>query len=167
MNDQLWYPQLDVYDCIRRLGALLSAFEESPGIERLCIADFYLANPPLLHLSTMKKETRRRFDTLRIVRPQKAFLAYPAPLLLFGKMAPIQKEALTAMRGKGLLFKDDFCRGIVTFSQIGADTFESTLTAAITGNERELIDFITGCFASISEVGSRGLRKSTGLRRLM
>ena len=130
VNDRLWYPQLDVYDCVRRFGALILAYGEAPGIERLCIADFYLANPPLLHWSKMKRETRRRFVALQIPRPQSTFLAYPAPALLFGKMEPIQKEALRAMSGKGLLSINELQRGVARLTEAGS----SCLCRGVDGN---------------------------------
>ena len=122
MSGRLWYPQLDVYDCVRRLGALLAAFSEPPGLERLYIADFYLANPPLLHRSQMKQATRRTFRELRIPRPEKTFLTYPAPPLLFKKMEPVQKEAVRAMTGKGLLSIEQLHRGFGKLTQAGEAT---------------------------------------------
>ena len=101
MSSRLWYPQLDVYDCVRRVGALLSAYTDPPGLERLCIADFYLANPPLLHQTQMPHPTRVAFRALGIPRPDKTFLTYPAPPLLFKQMEPIQKAAMLALTGKG------------------------------------------------------------------
>lgn len=165
VNDRLWYPQLDVYDCVRRLGALICAYADAPGIERLCIADFYLANPPLLHWSTMRRETRRRFTALQISKPQKTFLSYPAPALLFSKMEPVQKEALRAMGGKGLLSITHLQRGVASLSDAGQVAFEGALTELVGDGERKLVRFLTEDFAAKSEVGSRGLRASTGLRR--
>ena len=165
VNDRLWFPQLDVYDCVRRLGALVSVYAEAPGIERLSIADFYLANPPLLHWSTMRLETRRRFSGLQIPKPQKAFLAYPAPALLFAKMEPIQKEALRAMGGKGLLSIKELQRGVARFTEAGQAAFAAALTETVGDGERELVRFLAEDFAAASEVGSQGLRASTGLRR--
>lgn len=165
VNDRLWYPQLDVYDCVRRFGALIRAYQEAPGIERLCIADFYLASPPLLHWSTMKRETRRRFVALQIPRPERAFLAYPAPALLFAKMEPIQKEATRAMVGKGLLSIKELQRGVARFTDAGEVTFMEALTETVGDRELELVRFLADDFAETSEVGSHGLRRSSGLRR--
>ena len=165
VNDRLWYPQLDVYDCVRRLAALIHEYAEAPGIERLCIADFYLANPPLLHWSTMRQETRRKFTALQIPKPQKSFLAYPPPALLFGKMEPIQKEALRAMGGKGLLSINELQRGVARFTDAGKIACVAALTTMVGEIEGKLVRFLTHDFAAKSEVGSRGLRASTGLRR--
>lgn len=165
MNDRLWFPQLDVYDCARRLGVLISVYVEVPGIERLCIADFYLANPPLLHWTTMRLETRRRFGALRVPKPQKTFLAYPGPALLFAKMEPIQREALRAMGGKGLLSLNELQRGVARLTEAGQALFAASWAETIGDGERELARFLAEDFAAASEVGSQGLRASTGLRR--
>ena len=165
MNDRLWYPQLDVYECIRRVGILASSYDEPPGIERLCIADFYLANPPLLHNSSMNRQTRQRFAELQIVRPEDYFLTYPAPPLLFIKMEPIQKEALRAMGGKGLLSLDGLHRGVAELSSRGRKTFDKEITKLFLNGEKDLVTFLTDHFASVSEVGSQSLRKGTDLRR--
>lgn len=167
MNDRLWYPQLDAYDCVRRFGALILAYRDAPGIERLCIADFYLASPPLLHGSKMKLETRRRFVALRIPRPQSTFLAYPAPALLFGKMEPVQKEALRAMGGKGLLSIKDLQRGVASLTEGGRGVFAAALTETVGTDERELIRFLAEDFAATSGVSPEDLRASTGLRRTL
>ena len=166
MNGRLWYPQLDVYDCVRRLGALLSNYASSPGVERLYIVDFYLANPPLLHRSRMNQKTRRAFNELRIPRPEKTFLDYPAPQLLFSKMEPIQKEALRALAGKGLLSIRQLRRGFAELTDHGQVVFRNTLKDRIRSEEMALIHFLTEEFAASAEAGAFELRKSTGLRRV-
>ncbi|MCY4142125.1 MAG: hypothetical protein OXG08_00355 [Gammaproteobacteria bacterium] len=165
MNDRLWYPQLDVYDCIRRFSALIFAYPEPPGIERLYIADFYFANPPLLHRSRMSRATRQRFLALRIPQPQTTFLAYPAPALLFSKMEPIQKEALRAMGGKGLISIPELQRGVARLTDVGQITLASKLTEMTGVGERDLVSFLTEDFATASETAPHRLRSNTGLRR--
>ena len=165
MNVRLWNPQLDFYDCVRRLGVLIASYSEPPGVERLCIADFYLANPPLLHRSTMKRDVRNEFNALRIRRPEKAFLTYPSPALLFRKMEPVQNEALRAMSGKGLVSIDGLQRGLAVLTAAGDDMFQAQLVEALTTDEAPLIRFLTEKFAVDAEVGTRGLRHSSGLRR--
>ncbi|MCY3884202.1 MAG: hypothetical protein OXG24_04720 [Gammaproteobacteria bacterium] len=167
MNDRLWFPQLDVYDCIRRIGALIFAYSEPPGIERLYIADFYLANPPLLHSSTMRQETRRKFVALKIPRPKATFLTYPAPVLLFSKMESVQREALRAMGGKGLLSVSELQRGIASFSEAGQNAFASVMTEMVGDVERKLVRFLVDEFATASENAPYGLRSNTGLRRVV
>ena len=166
MNGRLWYPQLDVYDCVRRLGALLIAFVAPPGVERLYIVDFYLANPPLLHRSKMTQDTRRAFAALKIPRPEKTFLTYPAAPLLFNKMEPIQKEALRAMAGKGLLSIKELQRGVAELTERGQTAFRTAPIAGLVAGEMDLIRFLTGDFAANAEAGTLELRKSTGLRRV-
>lgn len=166
MNGRIWYPQMDVYSCVRRMGGLLLSFDASPSLERLYIADFFLANPPLLYKCTMSRETRKAFSELRVVRPKKSFLQYPAGPLLFGKMEPIQKEALRAMAGKGVLSMDVLKTGIAELSSLGSELFRSESVKGFEAAETRLIDFLTSDFAAPTEEGIAGLRRSTGLRRL-
>ncbi len=166
MTCRLWYPQLDVHDGVRRFGALLSAFCDPPGMERLCIADFYLANPHLLHLSHMSLDQRRCFRRLKIPRPEKVFVTYPAPPLLFKKMEPIQKEAIRAMAGKDLLCIEQLKKGVAELTLIGRSTFEAILRSNLSDDEVRLIYFLTTSFASSGESDPQEIRRSTGLRRL-
>ena len=166
MSGRLWYPQLDVHDCIRRFGPLLTAFATPPGTERLSIADFYLANPPILHNCKMKQNTRRAFRALQIPRPEKSFLTYPAAPLLFNKMEPVQKEAIHAMAGKGLLSIQQLQRGVAELTTSGQFLFKNTLACKLTDTELKLIIFLTEDFAANSEAGNFELRKRTGLRRV-
>ena len=64
MRVRLWYPQLDVYDAIRRIVCLLNTWdmEHPPTPERMFIVDFYLANPPLLHKTNMSADTRAKIQ---------------------------------------------------------------------------------------------------------
>ena len=165
MNGRVWYPQLDVYSCIRRLGGLLFSFERAPSVERLHIADFFLANPPLLHKCTMSQDARRAFSALKIVHPGKSFLQYPAAPLLFGKMEPIQREAVRAMAGKGVVSMDALKTGVVELSPLGNELFASTI-AKYTAEEEALIDFLTVHFAMPSDDGIAELRKRAGIRRV-
>lgn len=165
MNSRLWYPQLDVYDCVRRLAALSLAYSEPPGIKRLRIADLFLASPPLLHGCQMTRETRRSFSSLAIPRPQKTFLTYPAAPLLFSRMERVQKEALRAMVGKGLVSINGFQRGVVALSEAGTGVFTREWAEGLPKAERELIRFLTEKFAVKGGPGAGALTRSAGLRR--
>ena len=166
MNGRIWYPQLDVYSCIRRLGGLLLSFEIAPSIERLYIADFFFANPPLLHRCTMARDARRAFSALGIIRPDKSFLQYPAAPLLFGKMEPIQREAVRAMAGKGVISMDVLKTGIVELCPLGNELFTSTTVGNFVADEESLIEFLTTFFAMPTDDGISGLRKGAGIRRV-
>jgi hypothetical protein len=105
MNGRLWYPQLDVYDAIRRIAGLLACWNPAarPSQERLYIADFYLANPPLLHKTHMSRDVRNEFNALGIDRPEKTFVSYPSAPILFQKMGEVQRQAFRTLVGKGLI----------------------------------------------------------------
>lgn len=162
---RLWYPQLDVYDCVRRMGAILASIGDPPGLERLYIADFFLANPPLLHRCQMTQGVRKAFWELEVPRPEAAFLIYPAPPLLFKKMEPVQKEAILAMAGKGLLGIDEYQRGIGMLTASGELLCQMILRQFVASEEEPLIRFLTHHFVTSGEFSTEELRQRTALRR--
>jgi hypothetical protein len=168
MIGRLWYPQLDVYDAARRIGLLLAVWDENPpSIERLLIADFYFANPPLLHKTSMPEEVREYFKTLRIPRPEKTFLSYPAAPILFHRMEPIQRKAIQALVGKRLISSPAIRRGITRLSEFGKSFVDTHLSSASTSQEKELVMFVTTSFAVIGPEDIAELRRRTGLRRVI
>ena len=156
---------MDVYDAIRRMAALLKAYRDPTSVERLYITDFYLANPPLLHQTNMSSETRSSFRKLSIPRPNKTFLTYPASQLLYKKMEQIQKEALQALRGKGLLSFVQHQKGRVQLTIEGESVFDQILLEQLTMDESDLVQFLSLEFAPIYDMDEDKLRKKTGLRR--
>jgi hypothetical protein len=163
MIPRLWYPQLDVYDTVRRmLGLLLAWPEQDLTSERLYISDFYLANPPLLHRTHMPSNIRKEFQALSIVRPEKSFLSFPSPQMLFAKMEPVQKEALRTLVGKGFVALDALRVGKIVadekLTQIGD-------MIVLSSDERRVVTFLTSGFARIGAGVPGDLRLATGLRR--
>jgi hypothetical protein len=155
MAFRIWYPQLDVFDCIRRVSVLASLRPPKlASVERLLIGDFFLANPPLLHQITMPSEVRKNFMELKVRRPEKAFLSYPAAPLLFHKMEPVQRRALNAMAAKKLLDGVKLDQRQVDLTDLG----RSVLC--------ELANFIAVELIAIGEDNIEDLRRRTGLRRL-
>lgn len=163
MTARLWYPQIDVVDTIRRMAGLLQSFDTPPGIERLCIADFFLANPPLLHRLSMSMDNRKELNSLGIVKPDKAFISYPASQLLFHKMEPIQKEAILSLKAKALIDLESYSNGYMILNSDG----KCLLKKAEIFSEQELIlsDFLMSAITGNAEDDSHTLRKRTGLRR--
>jgi hypothetical protein len=167
MSGRLWYPQLDVYDSIRRIGGLLVFWPlaSPPSVERLCIADFYLANPPLLHRTHMTKPVRDKFNALRIQRPEKTFVSYPSAPILFQKMSEVQRQAIRTITGKGLLDIEQLEKGVVVPSRTGRPLFEASFAETLGDQERRLAKFIVNDFADGgNDIAT--LRRSTGLRRV-
>jgi hypothetical protein len=166
MSGRLWYPQLDTYDAVRRIAGLLLFWEPSamPSQERLYIADFYLANPPLLHRTHMTVEVRKQFNTLGVRRPDKSFISYPSAPLLFQKMEAVQRQALQTLIGKGLIDVAALARGVVKPSEAGGALFEYQFSPLFDNDERSLGLFIANSFARGEEI--EALRRSTGLRRV-
>jgi hypothetical protein len=167
MIGRLWYPQLDIYDAIRRIAGLLLFWDPSSPAseERLYIADFYFANPPLLHKTHMTSEVRKEFNSLGIPRPEKSFVSYPSAPLLFRKMEEVQKQAFRTLTGKGLIDLPSLERGIVKASEPGTTLFEEQFAPLFSEDERRLGQFIANSFTRGGEQ-IEALRRSTGLRRV-
>lgn len=161
---RLWYPQLDVYDAIRRICLLLNHFETPPGIERLTIADFYLANPSLLHKTSMPMDTRNAFRELKIDPPEKGFVNLPSPAILFHKMEPTQKQAIAELSGRGLISNDALHVGRFMLTLAGQSL--SLNSSISTDKEKCICIFLTKKFLTSEEIGNKKLREQTGLRRL-
>jgi hypothetical protein len=168
VSGRLWYPQLDVYDAIRRIGGLLTfwAPEAAPSPERLFIADFYLANPPLLHKTHMMRDIRNKFNALGIQRPENVFISYPSPPILFQKMDEVQRQAFRTLTGKGLIDLPRLERGAVAPSAAGLELFENQFVPLFSGVERKVAEFVANSFA-LGDADIGALRRSTGLRRVV
>ncbi|MCB1536262.1 MAG: hypothetical protein KDJ44_16485 [Rhodoblastus sp.] len=166
MIGRLWYPQLDAYDAVRRMAGLLAIWDTSapPSPERLYIADFYLANPPLLHMTHMSRAERLAFNGLGVTRPEKAFVSFPTPPVLFQKMAEVQREAFRTLSGKGLIDLSALEGGLVRPSAAGGEIFSDKFLPLLSAFERDLTAFLAGSFCAGAD-GIGGLRRSTGLRR--
>jgi hypothetical protein len=168
MKGRLWYPQLDVYDAIRRIAGLLAYWDTSspPSQERLYIADFYLANPALLYKTHMTRDMRNEFNALGVKKPEKSFISFPTPPLLFQKMDEVQRQAFRTLTGKGLIDAERLAEGAVIPSDAGRAVFVDLFLPLLSDSERKIASFIAQSFAAVgtSEIG--GLRRSTGLRRV-
>lgn len=165
MAFRIWYPQLDVFDCIRRVSVVASLREQKfSSVERLLIGDFFFANPPLLYQISMPSEVRKLFVELKVRRPEKSFLSYPAAPLLFHKMEPVQRRALKAMAAKNLLDRNKFDQRQIDLTDLGRKVLLERLD--YTSAERELAQFIAVQLMAIGEDNIEDLRKRTGLRRL-
>lgn len=165
MSTRLWYPQIDVVDTIRRMTGLMQVFDSPPGVERLCIADFFLANPPLLYRLSMPMDDRKKLMALDIVKPDKAFISYPASQLLFHKMEPTQKEAIISLKAKCLIDIESYKNGYMALNNDGLALLP--LNSILSEQELLLADFLVSRIASNKNDDSYALRKKTGLRRSM
>lgn len=166
MSIRLWYPQLDVYDCIRRFGLLINTLSHnSISIERLYICDFYLANSPLLHNTKMTQDVRDQFSQLNIIKPEKDFLSFPAAPILFNKMEPIQKKALQTLIGKGLIDENKYKNNFIVKSAFGHEVFLGLSNASENSHEKEITDFLINHYSLMAIDEIHEFRKHSGLRR--
>tara|TARA_B100000678_G_scaffold286462_1_gene291241 strand:- start:1376 stop:1879 length:504 start_codon:yes stop_codon:yes gene_type:complete len=165
MVHRIWYPQLDPFDCIRRMLAILSfANDEGLSMERAQMADLFLSSPPLLHSVTMTMQIRSNFRELGIARPEKSFLSYPAAPLLFHKIEPVQRRAIRAMVGKNLIDLNLYEKRALSLTDDGRSLFDKRLKHSVA--ELKLAQFIVSDILTIGENNIEELRKRTGLRRL-
>lgn len=165
---KVWYPQFDAYDSIRRMLLILQDMTDlEVGLERLFIADFYVCNPPLLHKTTMSSEDRNRFNGLKVTKPEKAFISFPAAPLLFRRMAAVQKEAVATLAGKSALNLDRFSRGYARLTESGISLASDISLLGGGANERELVAFVATTFSASSVSEITDLRRKVGLRRKM
>jgi hypothetical protein len=166
MTFRHWYPQLDVYDAIRRMALLLANWEDkSISIERLSILDFYLASPPLLHDVHMPQSIRKEFLKLRVQKKSEEFLSYPAAPILFHKMEEIQKNALRTLAGKGLLETKQFHQGALLLTNTGKKAANDLFWPLCTETERRIVTFLTDHLGQIGSNDIRDIRNRTSLRR--
>lgn len=165
MKPRLWYPQLDVYDACRRILLLLASVEEPIPTERLLIADFFLANPPLLHRCTFSKDARSNFLAIGIPQPKKCFLHFPESQVLFSQMFPLQKRALAETCGRGLSSMRS--RGIseAEITQEGLAFIEDNEIKFAMHSESAVAAFLSENMVLPRTIGLQALRKSTGLGR--
>lgn len=162
---RLWYSQLDMYDCARRLCSILHCSGEALHLERLYILDFYFATPALIGRTQMRSEVRREFRSLEIEKPEKGFLTLPAERLLFHQMEPIQRQAKQSLIGKALVqeSKPD-CRSIELSSE-GRNLYEESFGPITPPEEARLLKFLVDSFGGPNCIGLQQLREGTGLRR--
>ncbi len=168
MMGRLWFPQLDVYDAVRRLGGLLGLWQGKtlPSPERLFIMDFFLANAPLLHRTHMPQEVRKAFGKLGVLRPEKSFVSYPSPQILFQKMDEVQRQAFRTLSGKGLIELPQLENGNVAPSEEGRGLFRKEFLPLFSEGEQQLGAFLVGMYAPETRPIA-DIRQSTGLRRLV
>jgi hypothetical protein len=149
------------------MAGLLSfwSYLSPPSPERLYIADFYLANPPLLHKTHMSRDVRNLFNDLGVVRPEKSFVSYPSAPLLFQRMDEVQRQAFRTITGKGLIDLAGLQQGLIKPTTQGRDLFATQFVPLLDESESKIAHFVANSFAPMEQEIS-GLRRSTGLRRM-
>jgi hypothetical protein len=163
---RLWHPSFDAYHCsFRFLRLLVFQKEHSLVIEKLCILDFYVLYPFLLHRASILNEIRRAFRSLHIPKPSHQFVQLPSEKSLYRELSIFQKAAATNLVAKGLLSRDPYLSGIAS---LVVGTIPGKLLADVeeaNSEEIEFMDFLVNQFGALDLTGPRGLRALTGLVR--
>lgn len=135
------------------------------SIEALCILDFYLLYPPLLHRASMPEAVRARFRELRIPKDEDQFVQLPSAKSLFRDIAVFQRAALSSLAAKQILDPTNYLSGTarLVVSNIPAGLYQHLM--ASNEADKSFISFLVNTFGAIDLVGSRGLRALTGLVR--
>jgi hypothetical protein len=146
---------------------LLYYWEYEPvSLERLYIFDFYVANAPLLHETSLTKAARNELNKLNIPKPQKTFLSYPSAPILFQKMENVQKEAFQSISGRSLIDTKQLQNGMVRLSESGKSLCKLHFSELLTDTEYAVIDFLKKYFSIKQSANITELRGATGLRRV-
>jgi hypothetical protein len=168
MSYRLWYSQLDVYDAMRRLCLLLSELKDNSLVpEKLYIADFFLASPPLLHKTSMPREVRTAFNAIRITKPEKSFFHFPPSQILFKQMEPLQRKALLTLMSKEVISEERGKTGRMQLTEEGRNLMAIKGPHIKTKEEASLLPFLCHQFINIGDDNIGTLRQKSGLRRPM
>jgi hypothetical protein len=114
----------------------------------------------------MTRDVRDQFNALGISRPEKAFISYPSPPILFKKMDEVQRQAFRTLTGKGLVDLAKLENNIVSPSSAGRELFLSRFLPLFSEKEKKIAQFIAESFANNRHEISE-LRQNTGLRRVI
>ena len=163
MRDFLWFPQLDLYDTVRRqlLVVVASSSDRTLSREQLFIVDFFLANPTLLHRTKMTLAGREAFRALEL--PRESFLQLPPTPILFERMSGIQGLAFHNLVGRGALDLEAVKADQVKLFDLGRALAEVAIFSD--DMESRLLNFLTGPFVMSGDPAA--LRSATGLRRVL
>lgn len=165
-NLRLWHPSFDAYHCsFRFLRLLVFKKDHTLIIEKLCILDFYVLYPFLLHRASMPNEVRRAFRSLQVPKPSDQFVQLPSEKSLYRELTILQKAAATNLVAKGLISREPYLSGIAA---LVPDSIPAKLLAEIrkaNSEESLFMDFLVNQFGALDLIGLRGLRSLTGLVR--
>ncbi|MEC7289911.1 MAG: ABC-three component system middle component 5, partial [Pseudomonadota bacterium] len=125
-----------------------------------------VCNSPLLHKTTMSHDARKKFNLLKVVRPEKAFVSFPAAPLLFNRMAAVQKEAVATLAGKAALNLIRLPSGYVRLTDAGVGLARDIRDLGTTKSEQQIIEFVAETFSASSIPEITALRRNVGLRRM-
>lgn len=161
---RLWHPAFDAYHCAFRILRILSWRNEIP-VELLCVLDFYLLYPFLLHRASMPEGVRRAFREVQVERDKEQFIQIPGSTSLYRDIAVFQKTAINSLVAKKLLDREAFLVGKAKLNEKNIPAHLRSRISTINSDELQFMDFLVNKFGSIELMGARGLRALTGLVR--
>jgi hypothetical protein len=163
---RVWHPAFDVYHCENRMLRLLLARDDKcMSLEHLCILDFFLLYPFLLHRTSMPEGVRRDFREVHVPRDKDQFIQIPSSESLYRDIAVFQKTGISNLAAKGLFERKSFLSGVATLNIANVPPRLFNQLREANNEQHSLVNFLVHIFGSIELNGARGLRALTGLVR--
>lgn len=165
MKSRLWYPQLDVASTARRLVRLLQSWRvRDISVERLFVADYFLASPELIGDIKMPDDLRRTFASLHFPKRRDSFIAFPSPGILFHSMNSIQVKALVSLAAKEVVDRTEYSLGRASLTKVGMDAADRLSSVHPDNVETTALIFLEQAFSRDEFLTKADLRARTGLR---
>lgn len=165
MKSRLWYPQLDVASTARRLVRLLREWNvRETSLERLFVADYFLASPELLGDIKMPDDLRKIYSNQKFPKRKDSFVSFPSPVILFHSMNPIQVKALASLVAKEVVDRDEYALGKARLTEVGMDAADRLSSLHAGSLETSALAFLGMAFSRVDFSTKTDLRARTGLR---
>lgn len=165
MNYRLWYPQLDVASTARRFVRLMNMWKDSAvSLERLFVADYFLASPELLGDIKMPDDLRKAFSAQKFPKKRDSFVAFPSPGILFHSMNAIQVKAFVSLVAKDVADRETYDQGKAKLTASGLRTAYRLSDLQPSALETDALHFLDAAFSRVEFSSKSDLRARTGLR---
>lgn len=165
MTQLSYEPAFDPYHTIFRLNRLMLGLptEQSYRVETIRILDFYLLFPYLVKTIRLKREHQSFKKTASLYGERRPYGRQPNAQVLFSRMEPIQKAALSTMAIEGYI---DFPAYEDYEVSVLLDEIPATLREMCDERndfEANLWDILTSLAKDYELLGANGLKSRTGL----
>ena len=165
MTQLSYEPAFDPYHTVFRLHRLLLSLssEKNYRVERIRILDFYLLFPYLINDIRLKPEDRSFKKIASSYNDRRPYGRHPGAHVLFARMEPIQKAALSTMAIEGDLDMPAYINHEVAFisSDIEASLYDRCLEK--NSDEESIMAIMASLANEYDLMGSNGLKARTSL----
>jgi hypothetical protein len=155
-----YHPALDPYHTIVRLARLLNRTQKAIQWEALCIMDFYLVFPEDLHDFRCPQGTVGWRN--EVARPPNRYWFSGDRMLIFQRMRLIQRTAVSAMVGSGLVSRDKLQQREVELIS-APQGWDDLILRSKEETDARVLDFIVSVLAPLPLRGLNGLKDRSKL----